>query len=446
MTKKRFKMSPVKIVAAAFVVIILIGTLLLMCPFSSKSGEATRFIDALFTSTSATCVTGLAVVDTASHWSAFGKAVILILIQIGGLGAMTIVTAIIVLLKGQVSLQDSKLLMQSAGTLSLSGVIAILKRIFLGTLIFESAGAVLLATQFIPAFGWGNGILKAIFHSVSAFCNAGFDIMGDYKGGASLSAFDTNVVVNFTVMALIVIGGLGFVVWSDLYDTKYKLKKPQFHTKIVLITSLVLLVGGAVLYYIFEYNAAFAHYTWYQKIMAALFQSVTTRTAGFAMVPMDSLSDSGSLLTVFLMMIGGSPGSTAGGMKTTTLAVLVISACASARKLPQRVAFKRSIDDATVQQAVSITVIYIAALLLGTMFICAVEPFPLKDALLEVSSAIGTVGLSTGITSHLEVAAKFILTVYMFVGRIGGLSMAIILSEKRTSAPVSRPAGKILIG
>jgi trk system potassium uptake protein TrkH len=220
----------------------------------------------------------------------------------------------------------------------------------------------------------------------------------------------------------------------------------EFHTKIVLVTSLVLCLGGAILFYIFEYNEAFAEFTWYQKIMTALFQSVTTRTAGFATVPMDSLSDSGCLLTMALMLIGGSPGSTAGGIKTTTIAVLALSAWASSRKVSQPTAFKRCIDDQTVHQAGSVAGVYIAAIFAATLFICAVEPYPLKDAMFEVVSAIGTVGLSTGITSHLDTAARIILTLYMYAGRIGGLSIAIILSEKRTKVPTTRPVGKLLIG
>lgn len=446
MKKQKFRLSPVQLVALGFIAIILIGTLLLMCPISSQSRQTTGFLDALFTATSATCVTGLSVVNTASHWSFFGKIVLIILIQIGGLGTMTIITAILVFVKRQVTLQESQLIQQSAGSLSLSGVAKLLKNIFMGTLIFEGAGAVLLATQFIPIFGFWDGIFKSIFHSVSAFCNAGFDILGDYNGGSSLTAFALNPVVNFTVMALITLGGLGFIVWGDVLTNKLNFKKMEFHTKIVLVTSAVLTLGGAVLFYIFEYNEAFAGFTWYQKIMAALFQSVTTRTAGFAGVNMDTLSDSGSLLTMVLMLIGGSPGSTAGGIKTTTIAVLAISTWASARREPQPVAFKRCIDNQTVHQAGSIVGIYMAAIVTATMFICAVEPYPLKDAMFEVVSAIGTVGLSTGITSQLDAAARVILTFFMYAGRIGGLSIAIILSEKRGRAPVGRPTGKLLIG
>lgn len=440
------RITPVRIMAAAFICVILIGAALLACPFSSASGKSTGFIDALFTATSATCVTGLVVFDTGLYWSTFGKCVIICLIQIGGLGAMTIITALAAAIKGRVSLQDSRMLMQSAGTLSLGGLKKIVRRIFIGTASFELLGAVSLATQFVPVFGWGRGILSALFHSVSAFCNAGFDILGEYGGGASLSVFSDNVTVNLTVMALIVIGGLGFIVWSDLLTCRFRFGKLCFHSKIVLTVSAALLLLGGALFYVFEADASMAGLSAGNRAMTAMFQSVTTRTAGFSTIDQSALSESGALLTMFLMLVGGSPGSTAGGIKTTTLAVLILSAAASAGNSGQPTAFKRRIETDAVQKAVSVVAVYIAVLLTAIMLIAAIEPYPLKQIAYEAVSAIGTVGLTMGITPALHSAAKLILTILMFAGRVGGLSAAMVLGERSAQAPVSRPTGRLLIG
>jgi trk system potassium uptake protein TrkH len=358
---------------------------------------------------------------------------------------MTLITGFAALIKKRVSLRNTQILMESAGNDELSGIRPLIRRIFVGTIIFEAAGALLLSTQFIPIFGWRTGIIYSVFHSVSAFCNAGFDILGDYAGGASLSAFATNPVVNITVMLLIIIGGLGFIVWNDLITTKFKLSKLKFHTKLVLVTTGVLIALGFALFLLFEHNHAFSDYTWGQKILLALFQSVTPRTAGFATVPMSSLSDSGSILTMVLMLIGGSPGSTAGGIKTTTIAVVIITTYASAKKTEPTV-FNRRIGDDAIRKAGSICTIYMVAIFVATMIICSVEALPLKEALFEVVSAIGTVGLSMGITPGLNYVAKGILTAFMFAGRIGGLSLAFAISGRQASSAVGRPEGKVLIG
>ena len=446
MSKIKNRITPVRIVAVAFLCVIFLGATLLTRPFSSAIGQTTNFIDALFTATSATCVTGLVVVDTFSYWSLTGKCIILTLIQIGGLGAMTLITALAVFIKKRISLRDSLMLMQSAGAFQLSGLLKLIKRIFLGTIVFETAGSIVLATQMVPLFGWKWGIFSSIFHSVSAFCNAGFDVMGNYNGGASLSAFVSNPVVNITIAFLIVVGGLGFVVWSDIVTCKFRISKLQFHSKLVLtVTAALILVGGG-LFLLFEGNHAFSGLTTAEKMIAALFQSVTPRTAGFATVNQATLTESGSLLTIMLMFIGGSPGSTAGGIKTTTFAVVVISVLASARKANETKVFKRRIDEQTVRQATSVMTIYMAAILVSVMVIGIFEVYPLKDIMFEVVSAIATVGLTTGITPHIHNVTRVILTALMFMGRVGGLSFALALAENRNQAPVSHPAGKVLIG
>ncbi len=442
--KKRWA-TPVRLIVLSFLGIILTGALILMTPLSSADGGWTGFVDCLFTATSAACVTGLAVVDTAGHWSLFGQVIVLLLIQTGGLGAMTIITGFFSVVRKRTSLADTRMLMQAAGNDSYAGVAQMVRRLFLGTLIFEAAGAVLLATRFVPEFGWGRGLWFSLFHSISAFCNAGFDLLGDYKGGASLSAFATDPVVVLTVTALILIGGLGFIVWDDLLNAKFRLKSLKLHSKLVLVMTAVLILAPFALFLIFEDGAAFAGRSLGDKLLLSLFQTVTPRTAGFATVPMASLSDAGLLLTMVLMLIGGSPGSTAGGVKTTTVAVVLICTAASMKKSPPT-AFKRRIEDDIVRQATAIVVIYLTAIIAGTCALCVVDAVTLREALFEVISAIATVGLSTGITPGLGVAAKLMLTALMFAGRIGGLTMAIALTGEQSASPVKFPTGKLLVG
>lgn len=445
MKKRGRRLTPIRAVVLSFMAVIAVGAAILACPFSSRQGQWTPFVDALFTATSAACVTGLAVVDTAGHWSALGQAVILLLIQVGGLGAMTIITGFFSVVRKRASLADTRMLMQAAGNDSYAGVVQMVRRLFLGTVIFEAAGALLLAMRFIPLFGWLRGSWYAVFHSVSAFCNAGFDVLGDYNGGASLSAFATDPLVVLTISALIVLGGLGFIVWDDIIVARFRFKNLKFHSKVVLIMTSVLILAPFALFLILERGGAFAGHGVGDRVLLALFQAVTPRTAGFATVSMASLTDAGAILTMILMLIGGSPGSTAGGVKTTTIAVVLICTVASVKK-SQPVAFKRRIDDDTVRQATAILLIYIAVSAMATMALCAVEAVPMRDAAFEVISAIATVGLSTGITPGLGVAAKLMLTVLMFAGRIGGLTMAIALSGEQSPSPVRHPTGKIIVG
>lgn len=445
MARRIKRLSPVRAVVLSFITVIILGAGLLALPFCSRSGQWTPFVNALFTATSAACVTGLAVVDTAGYWSGAGQAVILLLIQIGGLGAMTIITGFFSAVRKRASLSDTRMLMEAAGNDSYSGVVKLVHRIFLGTLIFESAGAVLLAIRFIPLFGWGRGIWYAVFHSVSAFCNAGFDVLGDFRGGASLSAFATDPLVVLTVAALIILGGLGFIVWDDLITSRFRIKHMKFHSKVVLAMTGALILIPTLLFLGLEWFGAFAGAGFGDKLLLALFQAVTPRTAGFASVPMATLTDAGALLTMILMLIGGSPGSTAGGIKTTTVAVVLICTLASIRK-SRPVAFNRSIDDDTVRQATAILLIYVAVSAIATMALCAVESLSLRDSAFEVISAIATVGLSMGVTPFLGVAAKLILTVLMFAGRIGGLSMAMAITGAQPPSPTRQPVGKIIVG
>lgn len=443
---KKFKLSYTRIIALFFLGVIILGTLLLTLPISSKSREWTPLLDCAFTATSATCVTGLIVYDTFSHWSLFGQAILLTMIQVGGLGVMTIITMFSVFLKKKISLHERKLLMESSGTVRKSGIIKLLKQIITGTLIFEGTGALLLATRFCPEFGFINGLWYSLFHSVSAFCNAGFDLMGRYGEFSSLTPFVGDITVNLTISALIVIGGIGYLVWQDVLDYKFRFASYSLQSKIVLITSTVLLLGGWLLLFITEQNDSMAQLDTGGRILAALFQSVIARTAGFNTVPLDRLSSAGLMTMLTLMLIGGSPGSTAGGVKTTTVAVMVIELIAVTRGEKSATVFKRRLEEDTVKRAGAIITIYLLAVILATILIGAVEELPLGDVIFEVVSAAATVGVTTGITPSLSAISHVVLILLMYAGRLGGLTLMIAFAERKQTAMLTRPTEKIQIG
>ena len=440
------KLTYTQLIAISFLIVILLGACLLCLPQSTRDHSSTPFLHALFTATSATCVTGLIVYDTYTHWSLFGQIVILMLIQIGGLGFMTIVTMLRRFFKRNISLSERKLIMQTSGTLQLNSSTPMLSRIFLGTLFFEGAGTIILSFCFCPQMGLWEGIYNALFHSVSAFCNAGFDILGKYGEFSSLTTYVNNVPVTLTIGALIVIGGLGFMVWDDIAKNGFHFKKYEFHTKIVLTTTTTLILLGWGLFFIFEYNASMSHLTLGEKVLASLFQSITPRTAGFNSVDINQLSQSGYLLTTVLMLIGGSPGSTAGGIKTTTFAVLIMSTIAAARQKGAITLFKRKLRSELLVQASAIFMVYLTALGIGTLIICAAEPFMLEDVIFECVSAIGTVGLSCSISSMAAPITHIILTLLMYFGRIGGLSIMCAIMEPKNKVQISRPEGEIVVG
>ncbi len=440
------KLTYTQIIALFFVAVIAIGTLLLCLPIASKSREWTPLLDSAFTATSATCVTGLIVRDTFTHWSLFGQLVILTMIQIGGLGVMTIIMTFSVFAKKKISLYERKLLMQSAGTMRSSGVIRLLKQIIKVTLICEGAGAILLATRFCPELGLAKGLYYSVFHAVSAFCNAGFDLMGRYGEFSSLTPFYSDITVNMTVCALIICGGIGFIVWQDIVTHGLKIKKYSLHSKIVLTTSAALILSGWLVFFITERNASLSTLTTGEKILAAFFQSVTSRTAGFNTVPLNHLSGAGVVLMSVLMMIGGSPGSTAGGIKTTTVAVMFFELIAAAKGDKDTVVFKRRLEDDTVKRSGAIISAYMAAVIIALIAISSIENLPLSDVLFEVASAVGTVGLTVGITPTLSSFSHIILMLLMFAGRIGGLTIIVAFAERRDHAKLTRPTEKILIG
>lgn len=435
-----------QISAISFMSIILIGALLLTLPISSRSGEATPFIDALFTSASATCVTGLVVYDTYTHFSLFGQIVILSLIQIGGLGFMIIATLFSLMLKRRIGLKERGMLQESVSTVHIGGIVRLTKHILFGTVIFEAIGAVILALRFYPDMGLKQGIYNGIFHSISAFCNAGFDLMGRFEPSSSLTLYRGDIVVNLVIMSLIVVGGVGFLVWEDIFTNKLKFCKYRLHTKIVLVVTATLIIVPAIIFYSIERTRSFADMGTTESWLASFFQSVTPRTAGFNTANIAELSEGSILLTIILMVIGGSPGSTAGGVKTTSFAVIILSLIASIRHTEDINVFNRRLERDVIKKAYDVITIYFMCCALAVLLICALQPFGLKEVFFEVVSALSTVGMSTGITPDLNSLSKFIITLLMFFGRVGSLSVALVFSERKEYIPIRKPVEKISIG
>lgn len=443
----RRKFSQTRIIALGYIAIIVIGTLLLMLPFSSQNGESAGFVPALFTAVSSSCVTGLIVLDTATSWSFFGQAVIITLIQIGGLGFMTIATMFSMLLKRKMGLREREIMIESINTEHIGAIKNLTGKIAIGTAIFEGVGALLLATRFIPRFGIGKGIWYSVFHSVSAFCNAGFDLMGITEPYASLTGFSDDAVVILTLSALVIIGGIGFLVWDDISKRKFKFRYYQLHTKIVLSVTAILLTVPTVLFFVFERDFTNEGLSFGHSLLNAIFDSVTARTAGFNSTDTAALSPASKILTVFLMFIGGSPSSTAGGIKTTTLAVIAISTFNGITRRQSRGIFGRRLEKDAIHKASSVVFTNISLALSSIIAILAIQPdFEISDVIFECVSAIGTVGMTTGITRDLATASRLIVAFLMFCGRVGSVSFALALMEKKAAPPVKNPREKITIG
>ena len=443
---KRHKPTHTQIIVLMFLTVILIGSFLLTLPVSAKARGWTSPLDAVFTATSATCVTGLVVFDTYSHWSVFGQVVILCLIQIGGIGFMSIVSIFSLFLRRKIGLNERQLLAQSSGMLHLGGIVRILKKIALGTLLFEGIGTVLLSFRFCPHMGFLSGIYNALFHSVSAFCNAGFDLMGKFGNYSSLTTFANDPVVCLTITALIIVGGLGFLVWNDVNQHKLHFHRYTLHTKIVLTVTGALLIIAFLGFLLMEFNRSMDGMSMPEKLMNALFQAATPRTAGFNTMDQAQLSEPGKMLTMLLMFIGGSPGSTAGGIKTTTMLVLILSAMTLSRRKQHVALFRRRLTDDTVRNANAIFAVYIGIVLAAVCLIGVVEPFSLFDIMYEVISAICTVGLTTGITPALGPFSRVIVALLMFVGRVGLTTLVMALHGKRQENAQERIPEKIIIG
>ena len=446
-TKIHRRFSHAQTLAIGHFLVILTGALLLMLPIASQDGTVTDFLSTLFTSTSATCVTGLIVVDTGTHWTFFGQLVILLLIQIGGLGFVSIGVLFSMFLNRKISLSTRSLLQESLNVDRVGGVIRLVRKALLGTLLFESIGAILLCFRFIPDFGLVTGLWMSIFHSVSAFCNAGFDILGSFFGAyCSLVPYAGDVLVNSVIMSLIVIGGIGFIVWSDLLEHTYHFKKYRLHTKIVLITTLILIFGGALLFYIFEKDSILAGRPIHEQILCCLFSSVADRTAGFNTVDFGFVRQCSALLMCVLMYIGGSPGSTAGGIKTTTIAVLFGSLVSKVRGNHGINLFQRQVDKDTVSQSANVLVLTLLLATGSIMAICAMQDLNMLDVAFEVFSGLGTVGMTTGITRDLIPASQVIIILMMYLGRIGTMSFAYSFFEKRNVPAIQNPVEKVMVG
>ena len=439
-------MSRTQVISLGFFIIITVGTLLLLMPFSAKEGQTTTFLDALFTATSATCVTGLVTVDTFTHWSLFGQCVILVMIQIGGLGFMTIATFFFLLINRRLGLRERELLSESISSTQLGGIHNLARKIFIITFCVEGTGALLLMIRFCPQFGFWKGFYLGVFHSVSAFCNAGFDLLGRIEPFGSFVPYYNDALVNIVLIMLIVIGGLGFLVWDDVIRHGIHLKKYRLHSKIVLTATAVLLIGGALVLFITERNYACAGFNTGERVLTALFGSTTARTAGFNTIDTAAMSDSGKLMTIILMLIGGSPGSTAGGMKTTTIFTLLIYAFSYIRNKRSFGLFGRRLENDALHKAAAVFFTNLLFMLTATFLIVTIDKLPLVDCLFETSSAVATVGMSTGITRSLSAASRVIIILLMYCGRVGSLSFAGALAAQKEPPRVTAPVEKIIIG
>jgi len=422
-----------QIIVLVFLIIILMGSCLLMLPAASESEASIPFLTALFTATSATCVTGLSLVDTGTCWSGFGQAVILLLIQIGGLGFMTIAALFFFAVRRKIGLKQRLIMAQSLGMERLSGVVKLVRLILLRTFVVEGIGAAILTIRFAFQMPFCQALWWGVFHAISAFCNAGFDVMGAVEAGGSLVTYVGDPVVNLTLMVLIILGGLGFFVWDDVLK-KHRFGACSVHTRLVLIISGILTVGGALMFALLEWNnpATLGSYPVGEKILAALFQSVTTRTAGFYTIPQGALSGTSKAVTDVLMFIGGSSGSTAGGVKTVTMGVLILSVLSTARGRSRLTVFHRTIPAKQIGDAVTVVIMVFGIAFSTGLILSAMNGLAFEDCLYETISAIATVGLSTGITPQLNTVSQFILIILMFFGRVGimTISLGFLLSDR----------------
>lgn len=431
-----------QVIILGFFSVILLGSLLLMLPFATRDGQGATFSDGLFTATSAVCVTGLIVHDTATYWSEFGQAIILTLIQIGGMGVVTIAVSIAVASGRKIGLMQRSTMQEAISAHQVGGIVRLTKFILKTSILIELIGALILSPVFCRDFGLLKGIWYSVFHSVSAFCNAGFDLIGIREQYSSLTTYVTNPVINLTIMILIITGGLGFVTWADIQKNKLHFRKYTMQSKVILTVTSILLILPAVYFFFCEFTGLSLG----ERVLSSIFQAVTPRTAGFNTVDLTLISETGLLLMIVLMLIGGSPGSTAGGMKTTTIAVLFSSALSVFRKQDSAHFFGRRVPDSTVKNAATILLMYVTLFLGGGMIISYIEEVPLVSALFETSSAIGTVGLSLGLTPTLGMVSRIILILLMFFGRVGGLTLIFAALSERNSFGSRYPQEKITVG
>ena len=440
--RRKRRLSSFQIIILGFAGVILLGALLLMLPISTTGGNVTPFNETLFTATSAVCVTGLVVQDTGSYWSTFGQAVILALIQIGGLGVVTVAASFALLSGRRISLMQRSTMQDAISAPKVGGIVRLTRFILRGTFLIELLGALAVLPVFCRDYGW-RGVWMAIFHSVSAFCNAGFDILGTESNRyPSLTGYADSPVINITIMLLIVIGGIGFLTWDDIFENKWRFHRYRMQSKVILVTTGLLIFLPAVFFFFSDFSALPAE----NRLLASFFQSVTPRTAGFNTVDLPAMSGASLGVMILLMLIGGSPGSTAGGMKTTTLAVLLSNAAATFRQRDSAQFFGRRVDGSAVKTAATILTMYLALFFGGGVFISVYEDLPLSSCLYEAASAVGTVGLTLGLTPQLHIPSQMVLIALMYLGRVGGLTLVYAAVSTKKTGSAKLPQESITIG
>ena len=439
---RKHRLSSFQIIILGFAGVILLGALLLMLPLSTTAGCVTPFHEALFTATSSVCVTGLVVQDTGSYWSVFGQTVILTLIQIGGLGVVTVAASFALLSGRRISLMQRSTMQDAISAPKVGGIVRLTRFILRGTFLIELLGALSMLPVFCRDYGW-RGVWMAVFHSISAFCNAGFDILGTESNRyPSLTGYAGSPVINITIMLLIVIGGIGFLTWDDICENKWQLHRYRMQSKVILVTTGLLIFLPAVFFFFSDFSALPAE----NRLLASFFQSVTPRTAGFNTVDLPAMSGASLGVMILLMLIGGSPGSTAGGMKTTTLAVLLSNAAATFRQRDSAQFFGRRVDGSAVKTAATILTMYLALFFGGGVFISVYEDLPLSSCLYEAASAVGTVGLTLGLTPQLHIPSQMVLIALMYLGRVGGLTLVYAAVSTKKAGSAKLPQESITIG
>ena len=445
--KKNRQLSPAQIIPLSFLAMILLGTLLLMLPFATRDGRGAGLETALFTATSASCVTGLVLQDTAQYWTLFGQIVILCLIQIGGMGVVTMAVIISMFSGRKIGLRERWVMQESISAPQVGGIVRMTGMILKVTLAVELTGAALLALSFCRSMNMGKGLWYALFHSISAFCNAGFDLMGIKEPCSSLTAFTGDAIVNITLVLIILIGGIGFATWSDVREYGFRIHRYSQQSKIILVTTLVLVLGGFCFMFFYEFALPqWAGLSLGQRTLAALFQTVTPRTAGFNTVDLNAMSGAGKLVVLCLMLIGGAPGSTAGGFKMTTIAVLLLCVRAAYRGRESAEAFGRRVPDKSIRNSAAVFMLYILLFVGVGIAICCIDGVELMPALFEAASAVATVGLSLGITSQLSTISHLLLILLMFFGRVGGLTLIYAVSTGDGPTGARLPMGRVTVG
>lgn len=442
---KRGNLSAVQILVIGFVILILIGGILLSLPISSASGKSTDFLDALFTSTSAACVTGLITLDTGTYWSHFGQVVIMLLIEVGGLGFMSFATFFALILGKKITLRERLVMQEAMNTFNIQGLVRMARYVLAFTFSVQFFGALLLSTQFVPQFGLGKGIYFSIFHSISSFCNAGFDLFGHFN---SVTGYWNNIVVLLTLSSLIIIGGIGFTVWFELYNYR-GIKKLSVHSKVVIVVSVALLIVGTILMFLFEMNnkKTIGDMGFGYKVLNSYFASASPRTAGMNSVSTDDMVNASKFLTVILMFIGGSPGSTAGGLKTSTFGVIILSVISVIRGREDAQVFGRRFSKELVYKSLALLIIGMSIVILVTMILTITEPGEsFINLLYEATSAFGTVGLTTGVTQRLSSIGKIVIMLTMYCGRVGPMTVVLALLKNKKKQTHKYPEGRILIG